>query len=196
VGVPTSRAHMARPPAVKYQLLVDVLVASGQNRVKMADMPRPRSPHGTKAAYKRHKVDGDRICDACTAWKEADLAGKPFAASKIGVRVTPATPIPTPERPKRPKKERREVDLIVETLDNLQLVEDAMVEVSQNDPARLGPLSKRRSELLEELITYGGAEIVERAKAKSDEETAEEKLDSILDGDLGDNVSRFTAATA
>jgi hypothetical protein len=113
-------------------------------------MARPRAPHGTKAALRRHHLDSTRVCDACQAFKDkVDLDVAPASKPKAPT----ATYEPTPRDDKKPTT--RKLDPLRETLDNLSLIEDAMVRTAEDNPDRLGPLSKRRSELITEAIGYG-----------------------------------------
>lgn len=63
-------------------------------------------------------------------------------ASTLIVKVTPRARLHAIDR---------EIDYVQETLSNLQYVEDAMADASAD---KIGPLSKRKSELLRELRDY------------------------------------------
>lgn len=150
-------------------------------------MGRPRAPHGTKAAYKRHLADKSRICDACQAWRDGETPPKPVVS-------IPRTPESSTEPPKPAKERLRMIDPLEETLDNLDAIKDAIAWARAEDPSKLGPLSKRKSELIAEIIAYGG-------EFKDPEQKP--KMEQILDGPtpsevstLGDNVLGFRPASA
>jgi hypothetical protein len=151
-------------------------------------MGRPRAPHGTRAAYKRHIALKERVCDACEAWR---LGDRPESAKFTPPAVTnPADD--APEKPKEDVKERlRKIDPLEETLDNLDTIKAAIDWAKNNAQERLGPLSKRRSELIAEIISYGG---------KMEEAGERPKMEQLLDtppsevSDLGDNVIGFRSS--
>lgn len=162
-------------------------------------MGRPRAPHGTKGAFERHKREHSRVCDSCQAWKDAEKADtappKPKKASRNpfagleGVTIT----LPVEHRDPETRKNERQrpakvVDVVAETLDNLRYVEDSMA--AAEDAREIVALSKRKSELLRELLEYGGAEIAKKATV--------DPVDSMLSeagGDSG-NVTSLAGFTA
>lgn len=148
-------------------------------------MGRPRAPHGTKAAYKRHLVDRSRICDACQAWKDG-------LHPQNAVITLPAAPETPAEPPKDTKERLRQIDPLAETLDNLDTIKAAIEWAKESAQERLGPLSKRRSELIAEIIAYGG-------EMKDPEQKPE--MEKLLDSPnevsaLGDNVLGFRSASS
>src|SRR6478735_6502033 len=122
-------------------------------------MARPRKPHGTQAAYRAHKRDGTRICDAGQAWKDGEKADNPLRGAKITASAefralqeaveAPRPPRDTPENPI--ERSKRRLDPLAEAFDNLDTVQAAL-DLALNGPdidiARIPALSKRKSELV------------------------------------------------
>lgn len=153
-------------------------------------MARPRKPHGTQAAFRAHKRENTRICDACQAWRDS-------RDTESATQAAPAVAESAPKPPKAPLADRlADLDPVEETLDNLDAIKDAIAWARTEDPARLGPLSKRKSELIQELLA------LKASRDANDGEESKKKLGSILDapaggdGDLSDNVLGFRKATA
>ena len=151
-------------------------------------MARPRKPHGTPAAYRAHKRENTRICDACQAYRDGRDVENPLKAAK-------SEPPATPKAPKTPSgRSKRRIDPLAETFDNLDTVQAALDVALADDIARVLALSKRKSELIAEITALGG--VIEA-------EAPEKKLDALIDaptpggeGALGDNVLGFRKATA
>lgn len=143
----------------------------------MTVMGRPKAPCGTESAYRRHKKAGERIDDLCQGWKNADQAGIELVpVAKAGAKA-----------PKSAKRIEREVDFVQETLLNLQFVERAMATASAD---KIGPLSKRKSELLRELKDYKDAE-------GTGAPAVDPLEDDLTNGASLENVTQFpTAASA
>lgn len=139
-------------------------------------MGRPKAPHGTKGAFRRHKDLHERVCDACQKWKDGESADTAVQTRRFG---TTKTVDPTT------------IDPIQDTLENLGYVSDAMAAQEILDPLKIGPLSKRRSELLRELLDMGAISIPEKGKPAPD------ALVGALEGGLTlGNVTRISAASA
>lgn len=157
-------------------------------------MPRPPAPCGSYSAYKRHLRKGEPVDDACrrasdervAEQKEAREAGRP-ARSKTAAAPPPddfedwedfdAERRAAPEVPpaNRTRLERLQW--------GLSLVEAAMAHVSDEEPAKLAPLSKRHSELLAEIDSLEGATVKEV-----------DPFDEFLSGDASNVIGFPTSA--
>jgi hypothetical protein len=150
-------------------------------------MPHDVAPCGTTTAYRRHKR---RKEDACIPCKEA------WAGYKADERAEKAR-LKGVEADKKASHAidafesllgadlSTEIDTKAELRANLLLIKQSMAVVAASDPAKLAPLSKRHSELLDEL-------------ARLNEDGAKgDPLESFLSGDPSGpsaNVTRFPSA--
>lgn len=109
-------------------------------------MARAKAPCGTYSAYKRHKRDGEPVDAEC---RRASLDRSRAEQAKHRGDDTRPPRAPRVETPEQRKSREEALRW------NLALVESAMVEV---DAGRLAALSKRHSELLDELDKLTGAD--------------------------------------
>lgn len=178
---------------------------------RIPNMGRPRAPHGTAGAFRRHKDNHEPVCPACLAWKKSfdedkRVAALPTITDEKAKRILShyADPIapPVADRPSKraadeakkrkkalkKKAKHRKIDPLHEALDNLTYVEDAMEALSAGDdadPTKIAALSKRKSELIREIVEYQGG---------VGDKPAVDPLQAMLSGgvDLG-NVTRIGA---
>lgn len=145
-------------------------------------MARPRAACGTYAAYRRHLREKSPVDDACRAAARAEKARRADVEAAERSSNSPersgatVTNIATSSGNDSPPQ----IDVQAELHANLALVKAAMAVVGLSDPSKLPALSKRHSELLQEL---------ERAGATSE---SEDPFDAFF---AGDNVVGFTAST-
>lgn len=119
------------------------------------------------------------MCELCLAWKESDRTGEPM------VRPEP----PKTEKPDNASTVRirsRNIDFVKETLSNLKLI-DRHLKTAPVD--KVGPLSKRKSELLKELREYQALVNV-NAETKPEVDPLDKALEG---GSVMANVTRLTA---
>lgn len=114
-------------------------------------MGRPLAPHGSMAAFRRHKRLGETPCGPCAAANDAENAARRGKEGQIEPR--PLAMLPTALA----MDAELAVEYRTELLANLKLVKAAMAKVTETDPLKIVPLSKRHSELLAELRTFAGA---------------------------------------
>ncbi|UGS27590.1 hypothetical protein K8F61_05215 [Microbacterium resistens] len=117
-------------------------------------MPRELAPCGTRTAYKRHQRRGEPVDEACRA------ANAEYQRSKSGraqdeEQSAPIVALPggSVEMPIAPKGD---VDARAELLANMALVKKAMEALVDADPMKIVTLSKRHSELVDELVKVSG----------------------------------------
>lgn len=142
-------------------------------------MARPKAPCGTYSAYKRHLRDDEVVDAACEAARDArtsaDAAARKANRAQNGPSVA-FEPAPEPEwddaelisRVRSDRSRRDDGDVEPKTRAerlrwNLDLIEAAMDIVAGDEPAKLAPLSKRHSELLDELRRIDGDQPVKDA---------------------------------
>lgn len=129
-------------------------------------MPRPPAPCGTESAYKRHKRKGEPVDDACMkAMRAAAQKRSGRADDEADPRPVVVLPGGSVEFPAEPKGD---VDARAELLANMALVKRAMEAIAEVDPMKIVQLSKRHSELVDELVKVTGT-----APAASAEEEAD-----------------------
>jgi len=116
-------------------------------------MPRPLAPHGTYSAYKRHLREKSTVCELCVGARDERTA-----AQRAERRPQSSAPPPSDSAGLPPGTE---TDYRVALERNLKLVSDALEKVALDEPAKLAPLSKRHSELLNELRSFDGPEVKE-----------------------------------
>jgi hypothetical protein len=103
------------------------------------------------AAFRRHRRLKEVPCDLCVAANEAENAARRAAAPEV-------TPRPLAMLPgAQVADEKVDLDARAELLANMKLVRAAMQKVTEADPLKIGPLSKRHSELVAELRALGAA---------------------------------------
>lgn len=117
-------------------------------------MARPPAPCGTLSAYKRHKRKGEPVDPACMAAMKADSASR-RASADDDAQSSPIVALPggSVEMPAAPKAD---VDARAELLANMALVKKAMEAIAEADPLKIVTLSKRHSELVDELVKVSG----------------------------------------
>ncbi len=117
-------------------------------------MPRPPAPCGTESAYKRHMRKKEPVDDACRA------AMRRAANERAGRDEDAADPRPVVALPggavAMPAAPTGDVDARAELLANMALVKRAMEAIAEADPLKIVQLSKRHSELVEELVKVSG----------------------------------------
>jgi hypothetical protein len=119
-----------------------------KNRSEVASMGRPKALCGTAAAARRHERLHEPLDDACRAALDAEK----------GVGAGEPEPRPLAMLPgARVADEKVDLDARSELLANMALVRAAMEKVTEADPLKIGPLSKRHSELVAELRALGAA---------------------------------------
>lgn len=117
-------------------------------------MPRELAKCGTRAAYVRHKRRGEPVDQACQD------ANAEYQRSKSGraqdeeqsapIVALPGGSVEMPEAP------TGDVDARAELLANMALVKKAMEAIAEVDPMKIVTLSKRHSELVDELVKVSG----------------------------------------
>jgi len=144
-------------------------------------MARPRAACGTYAAYRRHLREKSPVDDACRAAARAEKARRSDAEAETRVAEAQERSGATVTSITKPDSAAStpQIDVQAELHANLTLVKAAMAVVGLSDPSKLPALSKRHSELLQEL---------ERAGATSE---SEDPFDAFFSGG---NVVGFTAA--
>lgn len=121
-------------------------------------MPRKPSPCGTKAAYERHRKNGEAPCEACTRAntvaqrKKRDTARKP---------AEPLAGVSAPEEMSRRADLERQRDTL------WQAIQWAI----QDDPARVAALSKELREIWADIEALSESE-----------EVADDPFAKLLDG--------------
>lgn len=120
-------------------------------------MARELAPCGTRAAYMRHKRRGEAVDQACQAANAAYQREKSGRAQDEE-RSTPIVALPGGgvEMPATPEASQVTVDARAELLANMALVKKAMEAISEADPLKIVQLSKRHSELVDELVRVSG----------------------------------------
>jgi hypothetical protein len=117
-------------------------------------MARPPAPCGTLSAYKRHKRKGEPVDQACMAAMRADSASRAARvdddAQSAPIVALPGGSVEMPEAP------HGDVDARAELLANMALVKKAMEAIAEADPLKIVTLSKRHSELVDELVKVSG----------------------------------------
>lgn len=129
-------------------------------------MPRPPAPCGTLSAYKRHKRKGEAVDQACMAAMRADSSGRKAsvdddAQSAPIVRLLGGS-VEMPDAP------AGDVDARAELLANMALVKKAMEAIAEADPLKIVTLSKRHSELVDELVKVSGTAPSDSAVGEGD----------------------------
>jgi hypothetical protein len=118
-------------------------------------MPRELAKCGTRAAYARHKRRGEAVDRAC---QEANAAYQREKSGRAQDREQSAPIVALPggsvEMPAAPSGD---VDARAELLANMALVKKAMEAIAEADPLKIVTLSKRHSELVEELVKVSGS---------------------------------------
>lgn len=166
-------------------------------------MARPLAPCGTYSAYKRHRRLGEEVDPACERARDertaADAAARKKTRAQARAAAAPAPP-PTDDeesdwdasdlisriRGERSLRDYRDPvqKTRAERLQwNLDLVEAAMAITVASDAAKLAPLSKRHSELLDELHRIDG------------DKPVKDPLDEFF-GDGGSNVVGISTASS
>lgn len=117
-------------------------------------MPRELAKCGTRAAYNRHIRRGEPVDEACREANAAYQRGKSGRAQDAE-RSAPIVALPggSVEMPVAPAGD---VDARAELLANMALVKKAMEAIVDADPMKIVALSKRHSELVEQLVKVGG----------------------------------------
>lgn len=117
-------------------------------------MARPPAPCGTLSAYKRHKRKGEAVDQACMAAMKADSAARSGRgdddAQSAPIVTLPGGSVKFPDAPVV------DVDARAELLANMALVKKAMEAIAEVDPMKIVTLSKRHSELVDELVKVSG----------------------------------------
>lgn len=106
-------------------------------------MPRPRAPHGTYAAYRRHLREKTAVCGSCRAAQHD--TDRDRNAKKAEEPVSGVAFVPDDVAVEAPEADSPRIDRLRW---NLRLVETAMATV---DPGKLAMLSKQHAALLEEI---------------------------------------------
>jgi hypothetical protein len=115
---------------------------------------RPPAPCGTESAYKRHKRKGEAVDAACmNAMRAAARDRSAGDDDRADPRPVVALPGGSVEMPAAPAGD---VDARAELLANMALVKKAMEAIAEADPLKIVQLSKRHSELVEELVKVSG----------------------------------------
>lgn len=113
-------------------------------------MPRPPAPCGTMSAYRRHKKKGEAVDAAChRAMLEESRARSGRADDEA--QSAPIVTLPGGQV-KMPAAPEGDLDARAELLANMALVKKAMEAIAEADPLKIVTLSKRHSELVEELV--------------------------------------------
>lgn len=117
-------------------------------------MARPPAPCGTLSAYKRHKRKREAVDIACMKAMNADSASR-RAGADDDAQSAPVVALPggSVEMPAAPAGD---VDARAELLANMALVKKAMEAIAEADPLKIVTLSKRHSELVDELVKVSG----------------------------------------
>lgn len=113
-------------------------------------MPRPPAPCGTLSAYKRHRRKGEAVDAECMAAMRADSAARSTRRDdqETGSPIV-ALPGGSVQMPDAPSGD---LDARAELLANMALVKRAMEAIADADPIKIVQLSKRHSELVEQLV--------------------------------------------
>ena len=135
-------------------------------------MARPKAPCGTYSAYKRHRRAGETVDAACEAARDertkADAAARKANRAQAPATLTPADESEPDwddsellsrirgERSRHDDSDAEPMTRAEELRWNLELVKASMEFVARAEPAKLAPLSKRHSELLDELRRMDG----------------------------------------
>lgn len=117
-------------------------------------MARPPAPCGTLSAYKRHKRKGEAVDQPCMAAMRADSASR-TASADDDAQSAPIVTLPGGSV-KMPAPPEVDVDARAELLANMALVKKAMEAIAEADPLKIVTLSKRHSELVDELVKVSG----------------------------------------
>lgn len=127
-------------------------------------MARPPAPCGTLSAYKRHKRKGEAVDPACMAAMKADSAER-SGRGDDDAQSAPIVTLPggSVEMPAAPAGD---VDARAELLANMALVKKAMEAIAEADPLKIVTLSKRHSELVDELVKVSGTRPTGDGEAK------------------------------
>lgn len=115
-------------------------------------MARAKAPCGEYSAYRRHMRDKTPVDAACRAAQVRYAAAQREARESNADTGAPVVHLPPPSR-----KATFVLDQRAELVENLELVKTAMESVARDDPSKLGPLSKRRSEIVTEIAAFDGA---------------------------------------
>lgn len=116
-------------------------------------MPRRMAAHGTYRAYLRCKQRPEGPCKECLAAKDARNASRRADnAPEKGHEPRPLAMLPSAIA----MDAELAIEYREELLANLKLVKAAMQKVTETDPLKIVPLSKRHSELLAELKAFAG----------------------------------------
>lgn len=129
-------------------------------------MARPPAPCGTLSAYKRHKRKGETVDQACMAAMKADSASR-RAGVDDDAQSAPIVTLPggSVEMPAAPAGD---VDARAELLANMALVKKAMEAIAEADPLKIVQLSKRHSELVDELVKVSGTVLAGSSEKEAD----------------------------
>lgn len=117
-------------------------------------MARPPAPCGTFSAYKRHKRKGEPVDADCRRAMQAEVAKRSAKATDSEQSAT-VTLLPAALE----LDEQLRLDARKELMENMQLVKAAMQKVSESDPLKIVTLSKRHSELLNELRSLSSTSV-------------------------------------
>lgn len=127
-------------------------------------MPRELAKCGTRAAYMRHKRRGEEVDQAC---QEANAAYQREKSGRVQDREQSAPIVAllggSVEMPAAPAGD---VDARAELLANMALVKKAMEAIAEADPLKIVTLSKRHSELVDELVKVSGTRPTGDGEAK------------------------------
>ena len=110
-------------------------------------MPRLRAPHGTDAAFKRHKREGDAPCAECVAAHEATLTGK---------REKPAVEVPTEVVPAAPVTDEGHISRLEVLQEMLQQSRGTILALRRTNPSRVYLLLREQREILAEIADLQG----------------------------------------
>jgi hypothetical protein len=163
-------------------------------------MARPPAPCGTYSAYKRHRRKHETVDPACEKARDertaADAAARKASRAE---KVAAATAPPVDDdsdwdgtdlfaRIRGERSRRDHSDAVPKTRAerlqwNLDLIEAAMEITGTLEPSKLAPLSKRHSELLDELHRIDG------------DKPVKDPLDEFF-GDGGSNVVGISTASS
>lgn len=142
-------------------------------------MPRALAPCGTDSAFQRHKRRGEPVDEACREAHRRVRRVQPVedvdSADPRPVVALPGGAVSMPSAP------AGDVDARAELLANMALVKKAMEAIAEADPLKIVQLSKRHSELVDELVKVSGS----RPAADAPDAGGGDPFDGIFAGAAG-----------
>jgi len=118
-------------------------------------VPRKLAPCGTDSAYQRHRRRGEPIDAACREAHNATRRKREADTDDDALDPRPIVALPGGSV-RMPDAPAGDMDARAELLANMALVKKAMEAIAEADPLKIVQLSKRHSELVDELVRVTG----------------------------------------